>query len=50
MRCFFFFAGGLLGQCSAVLSAQPVSQPITLLTGTLTSTGSDTLAALMSGW
>ncbi|WP_074012769.1 PstS family phosphate ABC transporter substrate-binding protein [Candidatus Sodalis sp. SoCistrobi] len=31
-------------------SLQPVSPPAVLLSGTLTSTGSDTLSALMSGW
>ncbi|MFT4465291.1 MAG: PstS family phosphate ABC transporter substrate-binding protein [Sodalis sp. (in: enterobacteria)] len=57
MRCFSLLAGALLAGCrlgvhSAALPAQPVSPaaPIPLLSGTLTSTGSDTLASLMSGW
>lgn len=57
MRCFSLLAGALFASCllgvhSAALRAQPVTPaaPIPLLTGTLTSTGSDTLASLMSGW
>lgn len=49
MRCFSLLAGALFASCllgvhSAVLRAQPVTPaaPIPLLTGTLTSTGSDT--------
>ncbi len=57
MRGFSLLAGALFASCllgghSAALRAQPVTPaaPIPLLTGTLTSTGSDTLASLMSGW